>query len=289
MRTGKVIKYIRVSKKLKSKNIYTNILSRPAISKFEKGLSDTTTEKFFKILDNLNVTLEEFHFIYNGYKRNIDHIFLDEYLEAFYLKDIKKLNELKYIMKYEYKKTNKINKLHYSSLCELTVNYLLNKRSNVKTLNILKNYLLECENWTYYELMLFTNSLDFFPEELVVVLYKRAKKKLEEYQLFNKFDNEVSSLITNILVVFITNNDTKKSSFFYNELKSSMSNSKNKVYDGIMLAFFEELIAIMLSKVYDHKKIEVIISIFTELDMPLKTAQCLSLFETVKRNNGLFN
>ena len=79
MKTGEIIKYIRLSKKLKSKNIYNGILSRPAVSRFERGLSDTTTEKFFNILDNLNISLEEFHFIYNNYKVNTDHIFLDEY------------------------------------------------------------------------------------------------------------------------------------------------------------------------------------------------------------------
>ncbi|AQS54424.1 hypothetical protein BW727_200021 (plasmid) [Jeotgalibaca dankookensis] len=285
MKTGEVVKHIRLSKKLKSKNVYHNILSRPAISRFENGTSDTTTEKFFKILDNLNISLEEFHFIYSNYRRNTSHIFLDEYLPAFYLQDVEKLKELKLIMKREYKKTSKINQLHYLALSELTINYLLNQQPSTDSLNILKNYLLECENWTYYELMLFTNSLDFFPNDLIILLYKRTKQKLKEYKLLNRFNNEVFSLITNILVVFIEKNDIQKSTFFYNELKNGLSESKSKVYDKIMLAFFEELIAIMSSKKYDNNKIDTIISIFTDLDMPLKKRQCVLLFETVKQNN----
>lgn len=84
MDTGKVIKSIRLSKKLKSKNVYNNILSRPASSRFEKGLSDTTSKKLFEILSNLNISLEEFYFIYNGYKIEDDYDFLSQYSKYFY-------------------------------------------------------------------------------------------------------------------------------------------------------------------------------------------------------------
>ena len=58
MKIGEVIGAIRKNKNLKSKDVYKGILSRPAISRFEKGHSDTTTDKFFQILDNLNLSLE---------------------------------------------------------------------------------------------------------------------------------------------------------------------------------------------------------------------------------------
>lgn len=90
MKIGKIIRNIRISKNLKSKNIYAGILSRPAISRFEKGISDTTTEKLFNILDNLNISLEEFHFIYNDYQIKEGYMFWEEYAQAFYTNDIKK-------------------------------------------------------------------------------------------------------------------------------------------------------------------------------------------------------
>lgn len=287
IKTGKVIKHIRLSKNLKSQNVYDSILSRPAISRFERGLSDTTTEKLFKILNNLNISLDEFHFIYNDYKINTDHAFLDEYFRAFYSEDLQKLKDLKDITKKEYKITNKINQLHYLALCELTLNYLSHTQKSKESFDILKNYLLKCEEWTYYELMLFTNSLDFFPEELIIVLYKRTKEKLKKYSRLKRFNNEVFSLISNILVVFITKNNMEQCIFFYNELKSNVSETKNKVYDKIMLAFFNELIIMMTLKQCDNKKIERIILLFTNLDMPLKTTQCSSLFEIVKNNNQI--
>lgn len=195
------------------------------------------------------------------------------------------MHKLKYSTNQEYKKTNQINQLHYSALCELTSNYISDIPPDKESLDILKKYLLECEEWTYYELVLFTNSLDFFPEELIIILYERTKKKLEKYNLLRKYNNEVFSLLSNILVIFITKNDYKNCTFFFNELSNSISETKNKMYDKVMLAFFEELIVMMISKTYDKKKIEKIISLFCNLDMPLKTIQCTKLFETVKKNN----
>lgn len=191
MEVGKTIKYIRLSKKMKSKNVYTNILSRPAISKFEKGLSDTSTEKLFKILANLNISLDEFYFIYNSHNIENDSDFFNEYSHAFYLSDLKRLNHLKMINDQKYQLTNQIKQLHYSALCDLTISYISNNQINRESFNILKLYLLECEEWTYYELVLFTNSLDFFPEDLILLLYKRTKKKLEDFSQLRKYNNEV--------------------------------------------------------------------------------------------------
>ena len=95
MKTGEVIRYLRVSKNIKANVLYFNILSRPAILKFEKGISDTTTEKLFLILNRLNVTLEEFYYIYNMKIENEDNRFLRTYFESFNSADINKLIDMR--------------------------------------------------------------------------------------------------------------------------------------------------------------------------------------------------
>lgn len=216
METGKVVKYIRLSKKIKSGNVYTGILSRPAISRFEKGLSDTTTEKLFKIISNLNVSLDEFYYIYNKYNRDNDYDFYNEYSQAFY-----------------------------------------------------------------------SNDLDFFSEELILTLYKRTKRKLEDFTQLRKYNNEVFSLLTNILVVFITKNDIEKSVYFYNELKNSISETNNKMYEKVMLNFFKELVNLIDTKQINNQNIEKIIMLFDYLDMPMKKNQCIYLYENVVNNNKI--
>ena len=94
MQIGEVLGDIRKNKNLKSKEVYKGILSRPAISRFEKGHSDTTAEKFLQILENLNLSLEEFHFLYDGNKANTDAMMISAYSEAYYAKDIPRLAAL---------------------------------------------------------------------------------------------------------------------------------------------------------------------------------------------------
>lgn len=287
MKVGEVVRNIRLSKKLKSKNVYYGILTRPASSRFERGLSDTTTEKLFKILANLNISLDEFYFIYNDYKMDSSISFMDEYSQSFYLNDLEALEKLRHDTELKYKLTNQTKQLHYSVLCDLTISYLTDGQYNLESLNILKQYLLECEEWGYYELVLFTNSLDFFSVELIWVLYKRTKKKLEKFSKLRRYSNEVFSLVTNILVVFISKNDIDKCSFFCNELKDSISETNNKMYEKVMINFFEELIIGMKIKKINFKKIEETVSLISKLDMPLKTVQCQSLVQMVKSNNQI--
>ncbi|MCA9766389.1 MAG: hypothetical protein KC455_08220 [Carnobacterium sp.] len=285
MDTGKVIKSIRLSKKLKSKNVYSDILSRPARSRFEKGLSDTTSKKLFEILSNLNISLEEFYFTYNNYKIEDNHDFITQYSKYFYSNDIESLRKLEKSTIEKYWTTNQIKFCHYSALTSLTISSILEEKPNLKNVELLKEYLLNCEEWTYYELVLFTNSLDFFSEELLLLLYKHAKNKLEHFSLLRRYNNEVFSLLSNILVLFITKNNVSQSVFFYQELKNSVSETINKMYEKTMLIFFKELINIMNSTEYDDQNIVKIISLFNYLDMPFKRKQCISLVKVVKSNN----
>lgn len=131
---GKIIKHLRVSKKLKSSNVYTGILSRPAVSRFEKGLSDTTSEKFFKILDNLNVSLDEFYFIYNDYVQEDTLFFLRRYTNFFNKNDLEGLHNLQILVLQKYNLSGKIKYLHYSTLCSLTISSVSNSPTNTEDL-----------------------------------------------------------------------------------------------------------------------------------------------------------
>lgn len=285
MKTGEVIRYLRVSKNIKANTLYFNILSRPAILKFEKGISDTTTEKLFMILDRLNITLEEFFFIYNTDKANEDNKFFKTYFESFTSADINRLMNLREDRFEAYNNEKNAKNLHYTALADLTISYLSKETLRTDSFNILKEYLIKCEEWHYYELVLFTNTLDFFSEELIILLYKRAKQKMIFYKQMRKYGNEVFSLILNILVFFIERNNIEKTELFFNELIENRSKTNNMLYENAMIIFIEELITLMKTKVETRTKIDEIIMIFQTLDMPVKAKQCRGLYEVVQKNN----
>ncbi|MGO1590304.1 MAG: hypothetical protein ACTHWI_08785 [Alkalibacterium gilvum] len=98
---------------------------------------------------------------------------------------------------------------------------------------------------------------------LLLLLYKQTKIKLENFSLLRKYNNEVFSLLLNILVVFIKKDDVKMSAFFYEELKNSVFETTNTMYEKTMMIFLKELINIMKSKNYNERNIEKIISLFS--------------------------
>lgn len=72
---GPTIKAIRLEKNLPQKEVYSGVVSRSFFSKFEKGKSDISISKFKVLLDNLSLTFEEFLYIHNGYKNDLDLIY----------------------------------------------------------------------------------------------------------------------------------------------------------------------------------------------------------------------
>lgn len=285
MKPGEFIRYLRVSKNIKANVLYFNILSRPAILKFEKGISDTTTEKLFLILNRLNVTLEEFYYIYNMKIENEDNRFLRTYFESFNSADINKLIDMREERLELFSNEKNIKNLHYAALTDLTISHLSKETLHIDSFNILKDYLIKCEEWHYYELVLFTNSLDFFPEELIILLYRRAKQKMIFYKQMRKYSNEVFSLILNILVFFMERNNIERTELFFNELLNNRSKTNNMLYENAMIIFMEELMIIMKTKIDTGAKIDEIIKIFQILDMQMKAEQCQRLYELVQRNN----
>ena len=285
MQIGEVLGDIRKNKNLKSKEVYKGILSRPAISRFEKGHSDTTAEKFLQILENLNLSLEEFHFLYDGNKANTDAMMISAYSEAYYAKDIPRLAALEEASRNHFDETSQIKYLHHASIIHLLRCNLSELPFPHKELAVIKDYLFDCETWHYYELVLFTNALDFFPEDAVDAVYARAKEKMTEFNQMKRYKNELFSLISNILVLQLEKNNLEKSLFYYDDLEKTVSVSDNRMYEHVMLLFFKELIGIMQQQ-EDAQKLTDIIQTFKLLDMERVANQCEGLLETVRNNNA---
>lgn len=287
VRVGELIRNIRLAKKLQVKNVYHNVLERPSVSKFEKGISDTTSEKFLKILDNLNISLEEFYFRYNQNNENEDFYFLKNYTKFYYSNDVNSLKKLENEMYQKSEQYQQDKLLYYSILAHLTVSDLSKEVADENKRHILTEYLFRCEEWNYFEIILFTNSMDFFSKDVILLLYKRLRDKLEEFKQIRKYTNEIFTLISNILVIFLRENEFNTAQKLYFDLTQYTSDTNNKMYEQAMLIYFKELIDMIKDKSNYSKSVEEIINIFDFLDMPNKKKQCIQLLEIIKRNNNL--
>ncbi|MFT9817317.1 helix-turn-helix domain-containing protein [Lysinibacillus sp. NPDC056185] len=281
MKIGELIRELRLQKNVRSNVLYKNLLSRPAIVKFERGESDTTAEKFLKMLDYLNITLEEFSIIYND-EENKDLDYTRKYVEAFYNQDVDALYLIVEQVENEYKLTHNLKFLHFRSLILLLIDDLLGTKEHTKEIELLQEYLMNCESWGYYEITLFANSLSFYSIELIDLVYDRTKKTLQRYQNLTRYRNEIALIIFNILEKKITCMDIDGAKKYLAELEKVQVSVIDNMYMQTMIKFFSALISLIDGDTSKNKTILEIINVFTLLELKLKFTQCLELYEKVQ-------
>lgn len=286
MKIGIIIKQLRINKKILSKNLYQNLLTRAAIVKFEKGESDTSSEKFLEILDRLNITLEEFHYIYIQTKEKDElQISPSEYMVAFYNRDVKKLKHIAEVSENKYFLKGNIKDLHSKILSNVFINTILDKKNLPSEMDVIKDYLLNCNSWGYYELTLFINTLDFYSEELIDITFKKTKANLNSYEHMVRYRNEVSILLLNILDKHIRSKNYKSARKYYKNLFEIKNVTLDNMYLQSMIKYFGEILDFIEGKVEAEENILKIIEVFYFLDMEHKARQCKQLFDLVKSEN----
>ncbi|CAM5218811.1 hypothetical protein UACE39S_02267 [Ureibacillus acetophenoni] len=280
MVVGVVIREIRQKKKIHSNFLYKDLLSRPAIAKFERGDSDTSVEKFLKMLDRLNITLEEFEIVYKN-EENKDLIFTRSYIEAFYLRNVDLLIELANKAEHEYKLFANVKFLHYKSLILLLVDELRGTQEFYKEVHVLQEYLMKCESWGYYEITLFANSLSFYSIELIDLVYKRAKCTLLIYQKLTRYRNEVGLMLFNILEKKIKCKDIPGATYYMSELIELKVSVVDNMYMQTMITFFSAIIELINGDISKHNDILRISEMFSFLELHSKSEQCKEFYKEI--------
>ncbi|MGN7479189.1 hypothetical protein ACTHOQ_15190 [Solibacillus silvestris] len=279
---GIIIKEIRLSKKISSETLYKGVFSRQARSNFEKGISDTTVNKFFIILDRLNLSLEEFYVAFTQNENAELHLF-NNIAPVFYGKDIAGLKLLITTLKEEYKKTNNIKYYHYQIMAKCMLNSLNNKAAS-NDFEILSNYLNNCESWGYYEIMLFSNSINYFSQELIDTVFKRVKNTIINFQKLQRYKNEYSMLLLNIITKSLFEFKYQIAKKYFKEYEKLADILQNDMYYQSMKIYFHEVISIMINKEHPTDELEKIVTIIGYLNMKNKQKQCIDLLKHLKLN-----
>lgn len=281
MNIGKVIHEIRLNKNIPVNKVYQSLLSRPVISKFEKGLSDTTVNRFLKILDNLHMTLEEFEITYLR-DENRHSYYTNGYIKYYGSKDIKKLEELQNEAIREYENTGSEKFNHYQAVISLLISELTGTKHKNQSIFVVQNYLMKCDNWGYYEVTLFSNTLSFLLDELVDLVYKQAAKLLLVTQMKKRYRNEFSFLVMNILEMKILSKNMESMSFYLSELKKMKLDTVDNMYTQAMIKYFTAIVEYIITGV-EGDAIHSIINTFNFLEMLVDKELCEDFYTRVKK------
>ncbi|MCE7792820.1 helix-turn-helix domain-containing protein [Salipaludibacillus sp. CUR1] len=192
---GPTLRKIRKQKGLSMKELGKGSLSVSFLSKFERGESDISLSLMNKLLTRLNISFDEFLFIYNNYSNQTIDSFFNGVNQAYMEQYIAKLEQL---MEVEENRNHLI-------LLELYSNILKNENSDDLQLNpqTLFDYLFSVEVWGDYELKLYRSTMLLMNPEMVLNLSHTAFKKGRRYHSFKDYKNVMASIYLNTIIYLI--------------------------------------------------------------------------------------
>ncbi|MFP8918411.1 helix-turn-helix domain-containing protein [Enterococcus innesii] len=275
---GKTIKKIRKDKGLKQKDICQDIVTISYYSRIERGISLPTIDVFLKIIDNLNVSIEEFIFIHHNYQKKPTNKIWFELTELYHNSDIAGLKKYKQWLSNENLKAE--NSIILLKMIDLFI-VRLNKEKEKIDVSFITNTLINLENWTSREVIIFTSIMDMIPIETLLVLVNRLLKQRNLYTASEGFNSPYSKILLNSIMICIDNLYIHEAHFYLQTLKK-MSEVRD-LYGKTMCLYLEGLLFYVNGKeIEGEKKILDAFTIFKLLDMEDFSSKYRMYFENIK-------
>lgn len=248
---GEIFRKLRKSKKASLSFTSQHIVSPQFLSRFERNESRITLDIFLQLLDRLNIHFNEF-MMHMSTSNNLtnQHDFLKEYGVAYTNKDIDLLNHLlleeKKNLIYDENERHK----HNIILIKQQICFINDMSFNSDDTQSIVKYLFDIDNWGFYELSLFNNSLFFFDMLQAESLSKIAIKKSSTYQTLVKNKHILAIFLMNVITLMLKNNQCSLVWNLISEVDNVLKNQIN-LYEKNRLNYLKGVYAIKTGD-YNH-------------------------------------
>ena len=181
---GKVFREFRTSGNYSLKEAAGDSCSTSQLSRFELGESDLAVSRFFEILDNIHVTIENFMDKARNF-HNHEHVaMMGQIIPLYYSNDIAGFQKLQ---EEQLEKAKSSTNPLYFELNWILLQGLICQRDSTyemkqDDLDKVADYLFKTEEWTMYELILFGNLYSFYDVDYVTRIGREVMEREEFYQ-----------------------------------------------------------------------------------------------------------
>jgi Rgg/GadR/MutR family transcriptional activator len=278
---GQTIKKIRKEKNLKQKEICQNIVTLSYYSRIERNVSVPTIDVFMKIIENLNVSLEEFMYIHNNYTKTLNDQTWFEITELYHIGDIKKLENYKQnILDGRIKHENKIT----VEFINLFIRRLGGKYNGEGETQAVIKRLMNLENWTNREVTIFITIMDEIPIETLILIINRLLKKRNLYFVSNGYNSPYSKILINAILLCVNHRYLNEGFNYLKIFKKTLE--VRDLFGKTMSLFLEGLLSYSQGdKVEGELKVNESFQIFQILNMEKFSHKYKLYFETIKEKN----
>ena len=253
MDVGCTIDLIRQKKNIPIKSLIGGVVSRAHYYRITNGQSDMTVTCFFKILEQLNVSLEEFLFIKNNFKIERFKALFTDVRESFIEQDVDKLLALKEKSTLIYKETNLERYQHIALVIKLLINRLKKEEYDSFAKEYLQDYLVNLNMFTHYDLVLYTNTFFAFSKELNEAISTRILDNAKKYEQLKSFESDTVKVLSNMIFYEIELNDFKKVKEYLGYMKQ-VELSEHLIIEKILQKFFMGIDCLLTENIKQGKE-----------------------------------
>ncbi|MGC6769746.1 helix-turn-helix domain-containing protein [Enterococcus sp. LJL51] len=314
MREGELFRQLRKDRGLSLKKVADELNSVSFISKFEQGNSNISIHRLERLLENINVTIEEFYYLRAPKSQvklftlltDLPHYMTGTYLV--YLNRIMIINE-KYNLYQREKGIAELRKI-YSELdgsirwqnfvqlfCQILIDSYQANLHKVKGVGAQKlfdnfriktrpvvSYLYSVENWGVFEVLIFRFFQFAFPVETIRQLLPTALSRMEKEAGLSMMRDLRTSLLFSVFTTFINFryiDECKEVLKILEKILSDTSDSANSIHLLFYKGWFQ---MVTESKEKGLEKCQQAISIFRILNLPKLVQNSEYILEIVLQN-----
>ncbi|WP_323696345.1 Rgg/GadR/MutR family transcriptional regulator [Staphylococcus pseudintermedius] len=233
---GKTFRKIRKSRGIKLKDIAKMGISVSQLSRFENGETNLTISKFILILNEIMMPLDEFMNEAHDFRNNR----LNERFEhMIYFTIENDILRMKQLLVDEMKKNTQRSHFYYLNLILIKIRLQVMTGELYYTkddLEVLIDYLFTTEYWGYYELYLFTNTLDVINHETMMLLSREIvsqTKALNKLQLYRRM---LSAMLLNGYMTCIQRQKMKDAIFFKKCIERCLF-TETEIYEKLVFQY----------------------------------------------------
>lgn len=249
---GPVFRHLRKSKGMTLKETADGLISSQFLSEFERGHSNISVVNFFSLLDKINVQITEFKIHSDELTEQTQQHFLSQYGKAYRSRNVVKLNELIDSQNKLYRNSKLPRFEHNVIILKQLINYFTNLPFNQTDANSIYHYLLNCEEWHYYELCLFGNSIFFMSIAQVEKLTRTASQKAHKYEKLLLNSSTFALVIMNVIDYFLEANYLAPVASLIKEVDRVLIN-KRYFYDKNQLNYLKGIYKIKMEMLEEGK------------------------------------
>lgn len=237
---GKILRQFREAKGMTLKATADGIVSVAFLSKIERDISIPNMDVLIRLLARMRVMQDEFLFAINQQESRDQLEFETALAEATIKDDAGRIKRLMESEDQKYQLTNDIRHRHFFLTAATEYAVVKHMPYNAAYATELKQYLLNIDEWTRYEVVLYNNNIMAFDAETVNLLTKTAIDKAQEFISMGDYRRALIAVIVNTTHRLIDVGEYSKATRLIG-IGKNMINDSNLALERTELNFFAAL------------------------------------------------